>query len=379
MIKSKRTLAQLYHCILVPMRKFGCYMQLKKLQKLKTKLFINILFILFSIISFGQNKETDSLKHVISQLKLNQIEKDSLTSILIKQSETIKTNNEVLTNALNTNSNIFTGLSTYFTLIAILVSIIVIALPLVNYFFVLKPNKESLDKLEKIEIDLPKKIESEFGDYLNGFEKRKAKQLIKSLEDIKNLSHVVNFFFLSSFSDFDDEDQLRIVSFLKENKEIESMDRRILNSILQARPSLISENYYKSVIQDDEVLDNKEAIEYLIDNNAESNIRFWEIIISASENGHKILLDIFNHIYEYYLGNPFDKKTPEKKEVGESLTKLFFNNKTICDSVEQKSLPNKYKNTGDININTINWNSFLEDTLYIKNNFEGKRRKKSSS
>lgn len=352
---------------------------LKKLQKLKTKLFINILFILFSIISFGQNKETDSLKHVISQLKLNQIEKDSLTSILIKQSETIKTNNEVLTNALNANSNIFTGLSTYFTLIAILVSIIVIALPLLNYFFVLKPNKESLDKLEKIEIDLPKKIESEFGDYLNGFEKRKAKQLIKSLEDIKNLSPVVNFFFLSSFSDFDDEDQLRIISFLKENKEIESMDRSILNSILQARPSLISENYYKSVIQDGEALDNKEAIEYLIKNNAKSNIRFWEIIISASENGHEILLDIFNHISKYYLGNPFDKKTPEKKELGESLTKLFFNNKTICDGVEQKSLPNKYKNTGDININTINWNSFLEDTLYIKNNFEGKRRKKSSS
>lgn len=343
------------------------------------KLLFSLLLIFSITLSFGQTITVASPKVFTNETSSKITERDSLVNIILKQSESLKANNELLTNTLNANGNIFGGLSTYFTLISILISIIVIALPLINFFFVLKPSKESLLRLEKLEIDLPKKLEAEFGQYLESFEKRKAKQLINSLSNPSNLNQVVNFFFLSSFSDFDDEDQRTVIKFLQENKEIESMDRTVLNSILKARPSLIAENYYKSIIQNEEKEDFETAIDYLISNNPEQNIRFWEIIIKASENGHNILMDIFRNIFTSYLGNPFDKKSPDKKSLGETLVKLFFNNQIICDAVETKDLSEHFKMSGDINVNTINWNPFLESTIYIKKHFEQKSRKKNKS
>ena len=336
-----------------------------------------LLFIIVSSSDIAQPRSYDSLQGIIFQMNKQQVAKDSLINVLIKQSETIKANNEILATALNTNDNIFGGLSTYFTLISILMSIIVIGLPLLNYFFVLKPNRESLVRLEKLETELPKKLESDFGSYLEGFEKRKAKQLIHSLENPANLGVVTNFFFVSDFSDFDDDDQRKVISFLRQYKDIEQIDRTILNSILKSRPSLLAEDYYKCVIQDEDKSDYEFAIKYLIDDDAERNIRFWEIIISASDKGHEILMDIYKQISKKYLGSPFDKKSTDKKNIGEKLVKLFFDNPKICDVLKSKTLSPRYTISGDINENTITWNPFLASTLYIKTYFNNMHRKEN--
>lgn len=52
------------------------------------------------------------------------------------QQNALKLQNEILNSALNANSNIFSGISTYFAVISILLTIIVVVLPLINYFFV---------------------------------------------------------------------------------------------------------------------------------------------------------------------------------------------------------------------------------------------------
>lgn len=335
---------------------------------------IYIFFLLFSNLIFSQANQQNE----INKLNRKIIEKDSLIAIITDQTRVIKSNNEILTQTLDANDKIFSGLSTYFSVISILVSIIVIAIPVLNYFLVLRPNQDTIKKLENLEQELPNKIDKDFGNYLENFEKRKAKSLIENLNN-ETIDNFTNYFFLSDFSDFDDEDQNKIIEFLKKNPELESTDRLIIHAPLRRKPSLISESFYKDEIINEDKNNYKYAIEYLLNNEPEKNIKFWETIILASENGHTILMDIFEHLYKTYLGSPFDKKTTEKKKLGESVVKLFFNNETICKAVEQKPLPEKFKHSDNINANVINWNPFLEDTLYIKNNFVGKSRKKSSS
>jgi hypothetical protein len=292
-------------------------------------------------------------------------EKDSLIQVLSDQTYHLKTNNEILSTTLDANGNIFDGLSTYFTIISILLSIIVVAIPILNYFIVLKPNKETIKRLENLEIEIPQKIENDFGKYLEGFEKRKAKSLIKSLTDPSNLKQVVNFFFLSTFSDFDDEDQNIVVSFLENNREIEESDRRILTYILSYRVSLISESFFKKVIENMDPLDYIYAIEYLTDNTPEKYIKFWELVITASPKGHHILLDIFNHLLRNYVGSPVDKKSPDKVTFGKKTIELFFDNEAICNAIENQKL-SKHK---VINGTILGWNPFIKDTTYYKRFF----------
>lgn len=344
------------------------------------KKLLTILLLTICISSFGQTKvENDHYIKFEKQLDLigkRLSEKDSIIKVLTDQSSALITKNEILSTTLDANGNIFDGLSTYFTLISILVSIIVIAIPFLNYFLVLKPNREALAKLEKLETDIPKKVEEDFGIYLEGFEKRKAKKLIQSLDDPTNLSQVMNFFFLSSYSDFDDDDQNRVVAFLEANKEIEYTDRMILNSILRTRPSLITESYYKKVLENGEKNDYEYAVEYLVEDNPEKHLKYWELIITASPKGHEILLDIFKHLLNEFVGNQLDKKTAEKKAFGEATIKLFFDSEAICNAVETKELPRHREN--EININVINSNKFIKDTRYFAKYLDDNRQKKNS-
>lgn len=346
------------------------------------KYLLKIILLTLCFTSIAQTKaDNDRFAKMQTQLDLINkriSEKDSVIKVLTEQSSALKTNNEILSTTLDANGNIFDGLSTYFTLISILVSIIVIAIPVLNYFLVLKPNKDALAKLEKLETDIPKKVEEDFGIYLEGFEKRKAKKLIQSLADPTNLNQVINFFFLSSFSDFDDDDQNSVVAFLTANKEIESTDRMVLNSILKSRHSLITESYYKSVLETGDKNDYQYALEYLVDNNPEKHLKYWELIITASPKGHEILLDIFKHLRDEFVGNPFtDKKAPDKKHFGETTIKMFFNNEAICNAVENKTLPRHRED--EININVINWHKYIKDTLYFTKYLDDNGRKKSSS
>lgn len=295
---------------------------------------------------------------------------DSIVHSLQKKIYILENKNELLTTAIDVNNNIFGGLSTYFTVISILLSIIVIAIPVINYFLVLKPNRAVLSKLSKLENDFPKKLEADFGMYMSGFEKRKAKQLIETLNDKPNLSEIFNFFFISSFSDFDDYDIKTVVKFLQDQHDIDNMYRSVLNSILKSKPSATAESFYKNILESGSKDDYSHALEYLIDNDLKRNIKFFELLFKGSQKPHELLFDIFDHIYNRYLGSPFNKSTAEKKLQGEEKACLFLNNEDISTLALSQEIPKLVSDK--ININVVNWHPFIKETYYHKKKIENK-------
>ena len=296
-------------------------------------------------------------------MKFNQTEKDSLIKILNEQSKTLKTSNDILNTTLNTNTNIFNGLSTYFTIISILLSIIIVAIPIVNYFLVLRPNQESLEKLKKLEVEIPEKIENNFDRYMSGFEKRKVKQQLSDLRNEYSMTQLSNHLTLYGSLVIDTEDLNNITSFLSLNQDENLPTRSSLNDILKSQNSLISEYFYKGVLEKEVKLDYKDALEFLIENNFENNLKFIELIIAGRLDGHEILLDIYHYLRDKYVF----VRDPQKNGLKKFL--LLFNNEKICESVRRKTLPNSRKD--DIDEWMIEeFYPRLQETLYFKQNFD---------
>lgn len=314
--------------------------------------------------------EQETVQQRLSSIEREMQLTDSIQKALKEQLATLKTQNDILSTALEASGTIFDGVSTYFTIVSILLSIIVVAVPVVNYFLVLKPNRETISKLEHLETEIPRKIEADFGIYLAGFEKRKVKQLINFLDEPDKLRDLLNFLFLSTYDDFDEEDQIKMIAYLEKEHETEDIDRRILNKVLSYKPSPISENYYRRVLEvGNQHPDYQFALEYLIDNTPEKFLPFWEMVIPASPSGHEILLDVFAYLRETYLGNDLDTKMYEKRSFGEATVKLFFNSRKICDAIALKEeLP--YQRKMEMNMNVVTRYEFLKDTLYINTYYD---------
>jgi hypothetical protein len=297
--------------------------------------------------------------------KPSSVTTDSVIDALSKKNKLLESQNELITTALNVNSSVFSGISTYFAVISILLTIIVVILPLVNYFFVLKPSEKAMRKVAVLEGELLSRVENNFEDYLLKIEHKKAKDLIRSLDTgPQAITAFANFFLLRSYSDFDVEDQNTVINFLEKKYEIEVINRLTLHNVLTSNPSRSCEAFYKKVLETGDKPNHEYAINYLVDNHPEDNIAFFELIIVNSPDGHKILREIIRHIEDDYIGSPMGSlKISETRAIGEQKIKLFLDNTKICDSVENKKADYHHQN---ISFMSFAQNAFIKETYYFK-------------
>lgn len=343
------------------------------------KLFL-ILLIITSISLFGQTnnvKKVNSTNPVTKTINVLQIQNkelqikletiDSTLQRVIENQNYVQKENDLFKSTINANTNIFNGISTFFTIISILLTLIVIAIPLVNYFLVLKPNEKVVKKVENLEAEVLKTMEGNFESYFEKLRRQKTTKILSLLGDTLKLSEVTNYFLLNDSDNLEEADILKIIEFLKTNKEIEKTDAIVLNSIVIESGLLIAEKYYKSIFENDENESYEYAINYLVENNFEDHIPYIEKIISANEKGHHLLIEFFDYIQEKYLGRWMDKRVTEKREIGILYSKLLFDNENILKAIENKEIPKTIDfEEHPIGYNRLVDNSFLRETKYYK-------------
>ena len=328
---------------------------------------------------FGQTgkvkvKTTDPIsQNIISiqiqteQIKSRQIKADSILASVVENQNYLKQQNDIHKTTIDTNSNIFNGISTFFTIVSILLTIIVIAIPLINYFLVLKPNQKVLEKVENLETDVLKTMEGNFEAYFEKLRRQKTIKVLSLLDNRLKLSEVTNYFLLNDSDNLEEADISKIIEFLNANTDIEKADSSILNSIVIDTGLLIAEKYYKSIFEKDDEKRFEFSIKYLVENDFETHISYIEKIIKASDKGHHLLIEFFNYIQKNYLGNWMNKKVVEKKEIGITYSKLLFDNENILKAIEDKEVPETFGfQDHPININRLNDNKFLRETEYYK-------------
>lgn len=284
---------------------------------------------------------------------------------LLDSQQKIKDENDLFKTTLETNTNLFNGISTFFTIVSILLTLIVIAIPLINYFLVLKPNEKVVEKVENLEADVLKTMEGNFESYFEKFRRQKTIKVLNLLNNPLNLSEVTGYFLLNDSANLEESDISKIIDFLTEYSDIEKSDAHILHSVVIHSGFLIAEKFYKSIFEKDDDKSIEFAIEYVVENEFESHIPFIEKMIKANEKGHHLLIKFFDCIQENYIGNWTNKKMTEKREIGISYAKLLFDNERILTAIEDKEIP---KTLGfdehPININRLNDNKFIRETKY---------------
>jgi len=344
---------------------------------MRTYIFIILLTIFCN--SFGQTvkgttKPIDQIKQNITaiqaqtkELKNRQEKSDSMLTTVIERQNYLKQENDIFKTTIDTNTNIFNGISTFFTIISILLTIIVIAIPLINYFLVLRPNQKIVEKVENLEADVLKTMEGNFEAYFEKLRRQKTTKVLSLLDDRLKLSEVTSYFMLNDSDNLEEADIAKIIEFLDTNKDIEKTDASILNSIVIETGLLIAEKYYKSIFEKDDEKSFEFAIEYLVENDFENHIPYIEKIIKANDKGHHLLIKFFDYIQEKFIGNWMDKKVSEKREIGIKYAKLLFDNDNILKAIDNKEIPKTFGfEEHPININRLNDNKYLRDTKYYK-------------
>jgi hypothetical protein len=297
----------------------------------------------------------------------NSAHADSLIRSVQAEFQTLKKENELYRIALDVNANLFGGISTYFAIVAILLSVVVIAIPLVSYFLVYKPNEQLVAKVAGLEGDVLSKIEQNFENYFANLRKLQTQKMLAQLDDPLKVSEVAGYFMLHSPDELAAADIDKLIAFLQRDNGAEKTDLLILNSLVISAKQPAAEKYYKSVFETDDKKNYLYAIEYLVDNDFPTHLRYVEKIIAAADKSHVLLLDFFDYIAQRYLGNWSDKKAPEKKAIGVHYVKLLFDSDRIIKAIEGEPNPSRYEDPRlgrRLDINVMLAHPFLRETKY---------------
>ncbi|SDL88398.1 hypothetical protein [Kriegella aquimaris] len=330
------------------------------------KLFL--VFLIGTNLAFNQVGNDTTKSNTISMNEWDY--EDKIAVIENQETKFLTEKNELLEAALISNSNIFDGITVFFGLITILLTILAISIPFFNYFYVIKPNRELKSRLEELEIEIPGTIEKNFASFYRNYEKSKFKGFLKKLKEDGDYKELADFVDANHpfYKDFEQEDQRTIVEFLKGNPEIDSSSLPALNRILMDRPSEISTLFFKNTFEIENNQNYKFALEYLVDEGSSEHFNFLKKEIKNSSNGHCYMLDILEFSQYYYLNKFHDIS---KGDIGIKIVKKYFDNEEICESLKEidfpKSRESKYSFVDDVLVKTkYEDNPFLTATLYFK-------------
>lgn len=282
----------------------------------------------------------------------------------MNENKFLKSKNESLEISLKSNNYVFNGISSFLTAITIILAILsillVIFIPLLNYFLVIKPSKEMKNKIENIEQNLMSDIERKFEYFYQNFEKKKIKKLFEKLNKRMDYSALISFIHQTNYSDFDDDDQRIVIGFLKKNIELELYNLDPINSILISKPSDMATLFYKETFESKNNINHKYAIKYLVDNDFFS---FLKKEITNSNYGSDYMIHVFEYISNTFLSS---YNTTKQKEIGQNLIEKYLNDKDICESLKPKKHSFKKDNIFNI-LFTIYETPFYEQNPFIKN------------
>lgn len=206
---------------------------------MKHKLLIFI-FTILSSLAIGQHRldslTIDSLERVSKNLSLQ----------LSKSSETNRQLEQTVTQLHETSSvqySLISGFGVIYTIITIIIAIVAIIIPLLTYFFSIKPSRDLLNSLEA-------RIDNRLEEYLKNSKQRIIDTAIENLfnesEELRN--NAISFLSISQHEFFSEIQLFNIYRAIKSDS-INSSSKITLAFILTSRENTYATEYCKSILK----------------------------------------------------------------------------------------------------------------------------------
>ncbi|TAL64472.1 MAG: hypothetical protein EPN88_10900 [Bacteroidetes bacterium] len=202
----------------------------KRILKLDNQ--INIINDVLKTSTFEFQKKIDSINNLVIDKKIEESLKPAVS-------------------AINIQNSLIDGFGTLYTYITGLIGILAFMLPLLVYFFSIRPARKQIRKSKKIIEDMNMNLDIKFNEYIL---KNKEQQINSALVNIKGQdkflrSTAFNFLQYSiNQSDLSDNQLHEIYKLLAFKNDLDENSKIILSNILCCKKNQYSEEYFKVVV-----------------------------------------------------------------------------------------------------------------------------------
>ncbi|MXN90504.1 hypothetical protein GR160_04625 [Flavobacterium sp. Sd200] len=211
----------------------------------------------------------DSIQQAFIRIERLQCQVDSLRSS--------NNMNEIILKArLEQASDVIADFSTIYTIISVFIALIAIVIPVWVYFASIKPSKEILKNFEDI-------MDTKIKEYLDTKSSADAETALLNLESKNMIQKDHGYFYIKNnrLISLNESQQARLISII-DNKIMNDPESALSWALCSSKKSKVLENYYSNILNTQDSLDHKFpfAIFYFILNyNHEDRMKFLKPII----------------------------------------------------------------------------------------------------
>ncbi|OYU78924.1 MAG: hypothetical protein CFE23_16410 [Flavobacterium sp. BFFFF1] len=241
-----------------------------------------LLTLLFcSILSFGQtttkskahDKKIDTVTYLNSKSDFD-FDKIKYENAVLKERL------EQASDTINNQNSMVSGFSVIYTIITIIIALLGISLPILTYFFGIRPSQKAL-------IEFEKNIDSKMAEYLEESRNKQIDQAIENLSeaDQELVINAINFLSITNHQGFKENQIFKLFHVLKESN-LDDPKKMVIANLLSSKKNIYATEYFKSVLQ----LKNNfksAAIKYFANNGLSENVNLFRDSLKETSDQNK--------------------------------------------------------------------------------------------
>jgi hypothetical protein len=248
---------------------------------------LSILLLLCFALSFGETKNTHNQQKIENKVtEQSNVDNNYEIKKLEYQNEILKERLEQASDTINNQNSIVSGFSLIYTIITIIIALLGITLPILTYFFGIRPSQKALSEFEK---NIDKKME----EYIENSRNNQIEEAIENLSGNNQelIINAINYLNITAHQGFKETQIFNILKVLRESELDDSKKGAIANLFISKKSSYATD-YFKSAIflkgniktaairyfANNDLSENLELFRQLLKNANDQNSEFYTIV-----------------------------------------------------------------------------------------------------
>lgn len=206
------------------------------------KHYLTILLFCFTL-SYGQTNSKTVQQKVENNVKAKESNEENAEFHELKyENKILKERLEQASDTINNQNSMVSGFSVIYTIITIIIALLGISLPILTYFFGIRPSQKALSEFEK-------NIDQKMGEYLENSRNDQIEQAIENLSGSNQelIISSINFLSITNHQGFKESQVFKIFKVLRESN-LDDAKKSVLANLLSSKKNIYATDFFKSAL-----------------------------------------------------------------------------------------------------------------------------------
>jgi len=263
--------------------------------------------------SFGQTDNKSSKEKIENQIIVKSNTNETEINELKYQNTILKERIEQASDTINNQNSLVSGFSVIYTIITIIIALLGISLPILTYFFGIRPSQKAL-------ADFEKNIDQKMGEYLENSRNNQIDQAIENLsgDNQELIISAINFLSITNHQGFKENQIFKMFKILRESN-LDDPKKGTIANLLSSKKNIYATDFFKNAIFTTGNVKGS-AIKYFANNDLSENVNlFRELMKNAVDQNS-----------EFYTIMTYCAIT------NKNAVKFLFNDKEFVDTIKKE-------------------------------------------